>query len=158
MGPRPPRTSPEPARRRPVLVERRDLGADRPRIKAKLGAARQIREVAAAMRDMPRDCAVDRAELLLWLSRMARQLDAIALDGFEAVPAVPRTRSPRQPFFGRPRPDARAAAEALFGFDGGPKRPRGEGAFVGQVIDRKGQHVRVEVRRARAGGQLEMHI
>lgn len=143
---------------RTVLVERRDLGADRPRLKPKPDAAAQLREVAAAMRDMPRDCAVDRAELLLWLSRMARQLDAVALDGFEAVPAVPRTSNARQPFLGRPSADARAIAEALFGAAGRPRSLRGDDAFVGQIIGRKGQRVRIEVRRARAGGQMELGV
>ena len=155
MGPRPPKPLAEPAKRpaRPVLVERRDLGTDRPRIKAKPDAAVQLREVAAVMQDLPRDCLIDRAELLILMRRLAGRLVSIAETGLEAAPSH-RSRAPRQPFLLERRPDARVVAEAVFGKSGCGRR----GDQVGTVKSRKGVMVRVEVRRARAGGQMELSV
>ena len=76
----------------------------------------------------------------------------IADTGLEVVPSH-RARVPRQPFLGRPKVDARRAAEAVFGAGA---RTRGDHA--GTITSRAGKRVRVEVRRARVAGQMELGV
>jgi hypothetical protein len=138
---------------RAVLVEHRDLSRG-DRVKPKPDAVRALQEVAASMRNMPRDCAVDRAELLLWLSRMARQVEAIALTGFEPSERPRAVPAPRQPFLGRPHADPRKIAEAVFGCRVSSAR------HATTTASRKGRAVKVEIRRSRlvAAGQTELSL
>ena len=140
--------------------------------------------VAAALRDVPRDCILDRAELFHWLRRLARRVDDIR-DKPVPAPTTARTSpaasspmssltSPSRVMSARERAEAvfrgasdpstpmagvaspvtsrRAAAEAMFRPGGtAPPRPR-------IILSRKGRQVRVEVRRARAAGQMEMPL
>ncbi len=166
MGPRPPKPgaralaphsgAPWLQAAKPVTIEHRAL-ADRARLRAKPDAARQLQDVAAALRDMPRDCATDRAELLLWHSRLARVLDGIALDGLEAVSARVVAPTPRMPFLERRSPGNAGLAERVFG-PGSLHRERNHGDQVGTVVSRRGRVARVEVRRRRLveAGQVEM--
>lgn len=85
----------------PRLVSR--LGAPAPlddAVALPADAVRVLRLMAAEMRDMPRDCATDRRELVHWLSRLARRLDALADSKAHPValaPPFPRSRPETPP-------------------------------------------------------------
>ena len=52
--------------------------------------ARALRLVAAELRDMPRDCATDRQELVHWHGRLARRLDAVVASKARTTPPDPK--------------------------------------------------------------------
>ena len=81
----------------------------------------------------------------------------MALDGFEGSAAAVTAPTPRMPFLGRAKPDARAVAEAVFKAEGGTclgGKTRGD--QVGSVVSRNGRSVPVAIRRAQAAGQMEL--
>lgn len=133
--------------------------------------------VSAMLRDVPRDCIIDKTELFHWLRRLARRVDDIRDKPMPVPPTPLRTSAPTSarsapsralsvhdeaesmfrasvdlsaPSSGlRPAPSHHAKAQAMF--RSALPRPR-------IVLSRKGRQVRVEVRRARAAGQLEMPL
>ena len=140
--------------------------------------------VAASLREVPRDCIVDKAELFHWLRRLARRVDDIR-DRPMPVPTTARTSpaalSPTSALPSPPRAlSAREFAEAVFRGAGDPSTPRS--GVVSSVTSprtaaeamlspgghpqprstiihsRKGPPVPVEGRRARAAGQMEMPL
>lgn len=72
-----------------------------------------LRSIVSDMRDIPRDCIVDRAELLHWLRGLARRVEGIQA---MRVPSAEHLRQGRK--IHKRQADkattARAAAEALF--------------------------------------------
>ena len=116
------------------------------------------------MRDVPRDCFRDPAEMLFWLRRMARRVEGVER---MRVPAVPPRPSGLSRLLATPRavPSARQTAEAVFGIAASTVQPGPGDAFsrtgankTRTVTSRKGRVVPVEIRRARAGGQLELRV
>ena len=107
--------------------------------------------IAGDLRHIPRDCVVDRAELLHWLRRVANRVDRVA---------TLRVTTPlRRPVAAMARPaaapralSAREQAEAVFGR--GPAAARLGPSRT--VLSRKGRAVMVEVRRAT--GQMELGL
>jgi len=55
---------------------------------------RALRLVARDLRDMPRSCATDREELIYWLARVARRLDAVVASKARAAPPAATTSRP----------------------------------------------------------------
>ncbi len=147
------------------------------------------------MRDVPRDCFMDRAEMITWLNRMARRVEGVA--SMKApLPALPRPSGLPRTNRGIPAVlTARQAAEAAFASPSKACAVKGLGdqtlrstsatiaaghalaeAVFGSapttgksqavarrpdtrtIVNRKGRAVRVEVRRARASGQMELGV
>ncbi len=116
-----------PLRHRPVLDIPRALPP---------AALRALDAIAADLRHLPRDCIVDRAELLHWLNRLARRVDGV--------------KGMRVPM--EPQPAKRAPAgltvpaiklvDAVFGQPAKARRPRSR-----TITSRKGKQVGVEVGR-----------
>ena len=156
MGPRPqlaPRVPVRPSPRLPVEVVRvrsryaPPVGTD-PLPAVLLDA---LQAIARELRHVPRDCIVDRAEMLHWLRRLAGRVDGVAA----LRVALPHPK-PKQPPAGSAGAltsiSARDRAEAVFG-----KAPSGEKfARPWSITDRKGRRVRVEFRKAQANGQTEL--
>lgn len=99
--------------------------------------------IAGDLRHLPHDCIIDKAELLVWLRRMAGRVDGVA--------ALRMTLSPPRPKRAPPVPAGRDLAEAVFG----PSGARG-GTATRTVTGRRGRQVAVETRRARERGQIEL--
>lgn len=100
-----------------------------------------LRSVTSDLRNIPRDCIYDRAELIHWLNRMARRVEGIE-----------RTKVPAErPGWNAPKPapchpslvTARDAADAVFGTT---SRPTARKPPVRTVTSRKGRAVKVETR------------
>lgn len=103
------------------------------------------------MRDVPRDCIRDPAELVIWLRRMAGRVEGVGrmrVVGVVSQPVQPVALPP--PRSATPRD----LAEAVFGKGPAPSRAAG----LRTIVSRRGQTVRVEVRRARAAGQMELGL
>lgn len=106
--------------------------------------------IASDLRHLPRDCIMDRAELLHWLNRMARRVDGVAAIRVQAAGSAPKP--PPLASASRPaRLSPRDQAEAVFG-----KAPPTAPSL--RTITSKGRTVRVETRRARAAGQMELGL
>ena len=117
---------------------------------AVLGA---LQAIAREMRDVPRDCVVDRAELLHWLRRMANRVDAVsALRVTLAVPKPKRTLV--IPASAEAVLSARDRAEAVFAKEPVVTKPQAPRT----ILNRKGRVVRVEFRRAEAHGQTRLQF
>lgn len=121
--------------------------------------------VVKALRNVPRDCIIDRAEMLHFLNRQARALEQVRDRALPLSPPTP-SRSPTPTTGasgGRPSSppvSPRDRAEAIFRRPAEPDRPQmiRPRTPARTVLCRKGRQVRVEVRRAREAGQLEMPI
>ena len=133
--------------------------------------------IAKALRNVPREAIHDPPELFVWLNRQAKALEH-ARD--TPVPVAPSTSRSSTPVPALPTPSralsARERVEAAF--IGAPSTPgemsdlsssptvvetmlRSSGGRAPRpriVMDRKGRGVRVEVRRAREAGQMEMFV
>ncbi len=100
--------------------------------------------IAQDLRHTPRDCFVDRAELVHWLNRLARRVDGVA--AIRTPIAPPAVRRPPTASAARPRPaSARSEAEAVFG----KAKPTKSLTAPRTITTRKGRSVRVETRRSR---------
>ena len=116
------------------------------------------------MRDVPRDCLLDRAELVHWLRRMAGRVEGVGrmrVPDFEIAQKRKLTRMlVSSPYDAVGKIDKSAPAtprdlaEAVFGKGSSSTRAQGPRTIVG----RRGRVVRVEVRRARAAGQMELGV
>lgn len=137
--------------------------------------------VAKALRNVPREAIHNPPELFVWLNRQAKALERLR-DTPMPVPTSPQVTqrtSARTPALSSPPRflSARERAEAVFsgmtpptsGATSAPPSPptsaeaifrTTSGALIRPriVLDRKGCGVRVEVRRAREAGQLEMPV
>lgn len=103
--------------------------------------------IAADLRHMPRCCVYDKAELVCWLSRIARRVEA---ERDRKVPPPPR--HPIRPAAPHRVQSIRDRAEAVFKASPMPPKPR-------TVTSRKGKAVRVETRRSgRFSEQIEMQL
>ena len=127
--------------------------------------------IAAALRDVPRDCIIDMAELFHWLRRFARRVDEIR-DKPVPAPTTARTSpaapSPTSVLSSPPRAlSARERAEAAFRGAGDPSTPmsgvaspvpspqavaeamfRPSGTALPRpriILSRKGRQVRIDV-------------
>ena len=100
------------------------------------------------MRDVPRDCLRDPAELFHWLRRMANRVEGVGR--MRAPGTTPRLVRPAGPAAARPA-IPRDLDEAVFG------RVSSSAVTPGTrtIVSRRGWAVRIEVRRARAAGQME---
>lgn len=110
-----------------------------------------IAAIVRDMRDVPRDCITDRAELMHWLRRMAARVEGVGR--MQAVLAPPRPKRAPAPLPARPA-TPRDLAEAVFGKGSASARTPGPRT----ITSRRGRAVRVEVRRAREVGQPEMKV
>lgn len=143
---------------------RRHSAPERVPLPAETRAA--LKSISDDLRNMPRDCIGDRAELLFWLNRLARRLDA-ERDRTAPGPSygLGAANGSQNSGMGRVSPTqsaqrlhasatARERAEAVFKPEtkasSMPPKPR-------TVVSRKGKKVRVEVRR-RAAVQIEMEL
>lgn len=113
-----------------------------------------LASIADDLRHLPNDCIVDRAELIHWLNRMARRVDGVA-----AMKApVPKRESPLRNRHGNSHNgralSVREVAESVFGKPPTASVPGRNTART--IITRRGRSVRVETRRARANGQLDL--
>ena len=140
--------------------------------------------IAKALRNLPRECIHDPPELFHFLARQARALDWVR-DQPMPIPMTARTSpsapSPTLALPSFPRAlSAREQAEAAFCSTGDPSTPTSgvvspvtsswaaaepmfhpSGTALPRpriILSRKGRQVRVEGRRARAAGQLEMPL
>ena len=98
-----------------------------------------LKRIADELQNMPRECIVDRQELLLWKNRIARR-----------IMGVERTKVPAErPGWTAPKPapsrpaSARDAADAVFGTT---SRATARKPPVRTVTSRKGRAVKVETR------------
>ena len=138
--------------------------------------------IAKALRDVPRECIHDPPELFHWLNRQAMAIERLRDQPMPTPQAITRPPSPVPALPAPPRAlSARERAEAIFSTTTGPTSgmtqaepsppesakgmtmmviPSRSGALPRPwiVMDKKGRGVRVEVRRARAAGQLEMPL
>ncbi len=110
-----------------------------------------LKRIADDLRHMPTECIYDRAELVHWLSRMARRIDA---ERDRTTPAALPAARPAQMAVPRAL-SARERADAVFK---GPVQPTPMPPKPRSITSRKGRSVRVEVRRVRAAGQMEMPL
>lgn len=130
-----------------------------------------LASIAGDLRHLPRDCIGDPGELLMWLRRMAGRVEGVgrmrvpgdgpifpkritqgnASDGSAlGVISGPKTAGGFVPPCGSD-PTSRDLAEAVFG-----KGPVAGAPGPRTITSRRGRTVRVEVRRARAAGQMEL--
>ena len=131
-----------------------------------------ISGIVKTLRNVPRDCIHDPPELFHFMNRQARALERVRDQPIPvspsaatrtSVPALAATSAPRAlsardraeavfrgPGEALPDPSQQAAAQGMF-LPSGPPRPR-------IVISRKGRQVRVEVRRPRQAGQMELGL
>ena len=127
--------------------------------------------IVATLRNLPRDCIHDPPELFHFLNRQARALERLRDQPVPvSTPANPRTSVPAPAATSAPRAlSARDRAEAVFRSgepSAGPSHQAGhESMFLPSapprpriIMSRKGRQVRVEVRRARAAGQMELGL
>ncbi len=106
-----------------------------------------LQAIGSDLRDIPRDCLMDRMELLHWLRRMARRVDAVAAMTTPANARDHRTiERPRHRHtdIGRSL-TSREVAEAVFG----KAKPTKSRTAPRTIITRKGRSVQVETRRRR---------
>ncbi len=98
------------------------------------------------MRDVPRDCLRDPAELFIWLRRMAGRVEGVGRMRMAGALPAARPASPRD------------LAEAVFGTapTAGKSQAVARRPAVRMVTSRKGRAVPVELRRARTAGQMEL--
>jgi len=103
--------------------------------------------ISSNLRDIPRDCLVDRMELMHWLRRMARRVDGVAamttLASARDHRTIERPRH-RHTDIGRSL-TSREVAEAVFG----AAKPKSTRTPPRTITTRKGRSVRVETRRRR---------
>ncbi|RYC29540.1 hypothetical protein D3273_23420 [Lichenibacterium minor] len=143
---------------------------------------RDLSAIAQQLRNVPRALIGDPAEVVHFLGRTARALERVR-DMPIALPTLPpattRTSAPMPALSSPPRAlSALERAEAVFrsagavftpttGGSTGPLSPPVSGSPTSGsstlprprvVMDRKGRGVRVEVRRAREAGQMEMPL
>jgi hypothetical protein len=132
-------------RRSPRLVEPPSAPLP-PAVLSALGA------IVRDMRDVPRDCIRDPAELFIWLRRMAGRIEGVGrMRVVGAVPAPVRLAALPHQQSATPRD----LAEAVFGASlKGAAKP----VERRTITSRKGATVKVETRRAKAAGQFEMQI
>lgn len=140
-----------------MIVERRAFSST-----AKVPLPDAVQAVLSAirsdLRDIPRDCIVDRMELLHWLRRMAMRIDGAAAmttaAGVRDHRTIERTR-PRHTDIGRSL-TSREVAEAVFG----PVEPPSMPVERRTVTGCKGMPVLVEVRRRRhdVAAQFTMEV
>ena len=160
MGPRPSRPGPATLMAQPIkaveLVPRRDAhSVEFPSAPLPMTISSVLAAIVRDMRDVPRDCLVDRAELLFWLRRMANRVEGVGRMGVPVSPDLGISRRLAQPAeISAHSSTSRDLVEAVFGK--GSRSTRAPGPRT--IISRRGQSVRVEVRRARAGGQLELGL
>lgn len=113
-----------------------------------------LADIVRDMRDVPRDCFMDRAEMIHWLNRMARRVEGVA-----TMKAPTSPRIVRRPLAIGPAPTralaAHQQAEVVFG-----SAPKSSTKPVERrtVTSRKGRAVPVEVRKARQHGQMEFGL
>lgn len=141
---------------------------------------RDLSAIVAQLRNVPRALIGDPAEVVHFLGRTARALERVRdapIALAPSLPATPWTSVPLPALVSPPRAlSLRERAEAMFRPVGeappptaAPTSPQAqaEAVFRGGpsalprpriVVDRKGRGVRVEVRRAREAGQLEMPL
>lgn len=156
-----------PSPRRLPIVEAMPLPAE---------TRRALSGIVAQLRDVPRAIIGDPAEVVHFLGRTARALERLR-DQPVTLAAAPGATSPR-PALPTPAPSPlprtlspHERAEAVFRAsppltEGGTSAPPSAGTVLRStsgaqprpriVLDRKGHGVRVEVRRAREAGQIEM--
>ena len=138
--------------------------------------------IATTLRHVPREAIHDPPELFVWLNRLAKALERARDTPMPTPQAAARPSLPVATLPAPPRAlSARERAEAMFSTSTAPTSettptassplkvvqgmpmmvtPSRGGALPRPriVMDKKGRGVRVEVRRARAAGQLEMPI
>lgn len=133
--------------------------------------------IATTMRNVPREAIHDPPELFVWLNRLAKAIERLRDQPMPAPQATARPPSSAPALPTPPRAlSARERAESVFSTvpptsgmtQVAPSPPesaegmfRSSGAALPRpriVMDRKGRGVRVEVRRARAAGQMEMPL
>ena len=131
---------------RPPVVERRSL--PRPGYAIRADDRAEMGAVIAVMRNVPRERLGSFADLIHHLHRCAGRLEAV-LGRLETVEARQTARAPRTRLLDRPRPDARAVAEAVFG-----KGPRWR-ERTRVIAGRKSRRVTVVERVSR---QMELEI
>ncbi len=128
--------------------------------------------IVKTLRNVPRDCIHDPPELFHFLNRQARALERVRDQPvLVSAPTIPRTSVPAPAATSAPRalsardraeavfrsgdpsadPSHQAVARGVFAAPGVSTRPR-------IIMSRKGRQVRVEVRRARAAGQMELGL
>ncbi len=133
--------------------------------------------IAKALRNVPREAIHDPPELFVWLNRQAKALERARDTPVPLAPSTSRSSTPGLPLPSPPRAlSARERAEAAF--IGAPSKLGDMSALSSSptvvetmlrssggraprpriVMDRKGRGVRVEVRRAREAGQMEMFV
>ncbi len=134
--------------------------------------------IAKTLRNVPREAIHDPPELFVWLNRQAKALERARDMPMPASQGLARPSSPKSTLPAPPRSlSARERAEAVFSgvtvptsgvvqLDASPPTSA-EAMFRSSVgilsrpqivMDRKGRGVRVEVRRAREAGQMEMPL
>lgn len=183
MGPRPPRSRP-PALTGPRVAVARQPGAA-PSSVAPVGAPsprrtptfetvplpadtrRTLSGIVKQLRDVPRAIIGDPAEVVHFLGRTARALERLR-DEPVLVEAPAAQAKPSAILSGAsggrssaPPVSPRDHGEAVFSSAGAASTPlmiNDPGTSARTVATRKGRQVRVEVRRARAAGQLEMPV
>lgn len=109
-----------------------------------------LASASAKLRNVPRCCIHDPAELIHFLRRVANEVDGIKGMTVPAALPAPKALPPRTRLL-----TAREKAEVVFGKVGqatAPIRPEQR-----NVITRRGRSVRVEVRR-RSTSQMEMNF
>ena len=129
--------------------------------------------IVKTLRNLPRDCIHDPPELFHFLNRQARALERVRDQPVPvSPPTAPRTSVPAPAATSAPRAlSARDRAEAVFRGSGDPLAdpshqaiaqavfaPASVSARPRIIMSRKGRQVRVEVRRARAAGQMELGL
>ncbi len=138
---------------------------------------RDLSAIVQQLRNVPRALIGDPAEVVHFLGRTARALERVRdtpVPAPTSSPASPRPSGPTPALSSPPRAlSVRDRAEAVFSGVSAPTpgtpaslataegvfRPSGAAASRPRiVIDRKGRGVRVEVRRAREAGQMEMPV
>ena len=137
--------------------------------------------IATTMRNVPREAIHDPPELFVWLNRLAKAIERLR---DQPMPAPQATARPPSSAPALPTPlralSARERAEAVFSTvppttgtpPAAPSPAESAGGMTMMVtpsrgsplprprivMDRKGRGVRVEVRRAREAGQMEMPL
>ena len=135
-----------------MIVERRVSSPTTARVPLPDAVRTVLSAIGDDLRHAPRDCFVDRAELVHWLARMARRIDAAAEMAVQVVPP----QGSRQRVRSTPlrAATAREVADAVFGVS----RPA-RSTESRTVISRKGRAVRVEIRnRHDVPEQIRMEI
>ena len=108
-----------------------------------------LASIVRDMRDVPRDCLRDPAELLFWLRRMANRVDGVGrMRVAGSSPSRPARSAPQTA-----SKNGTSLAQSVFGKASKDNIKPIERRII---TGRKGRAVKVETRRARQHGQMEM--